>query len=93
VNNVNKGTRWQDGSLNSVDVTLNNTIFSLSEISQVVLQTTFRGGSGGDNWNLNAIRIEGRTGATAVGNYYKRGDDDKVLHRFTEKKRTFTARR
>lgn len=93
VNNVNKGTRWKDRSLNSVDITLGNNIYNISEISQVVLQTTFRGGSGGDNWNLNAIRIEARTGSTAVGDFYKRGDDDKLLHRFTDRKRTFTARR
>lgn len=93
VNNVNKGTRWKDKSLNSVDISLNNNIYAISEISQVVLQTTFRGGFGGDNWNLNAIRIEARSGNTAVGNYYERGVDDKILHRFTANKRTFTARR
>tara|TARA_R110002072_G_scaffold258109_1_gene416773 strand:+ start:204 stop:401 length:198 start_codon:yes stop_codon:yes gene_type:complete len=65
----------------------------MSEISQVVLQTTFRGGTGGDNWNLNAIRIEARKGGKAVGNYYKAGDEHTVLHRFTNNKNTFIARK
>ncbi|MFD1615311.1 hypothetical protein [Gelatiniphilus marinus] len=93
IKNVNKGTRWQDKSVNSVDITLNTNIVNISEISKVVLQTTFKGGTGGDNWNLNAIHIEACKGGKAVGDYYKKGTKHNVLHRFTDKKKTFVAKR
>ena len=91
VKNVNKGTRWKDHSTNSLDVKLNRTIYSNSEIAKVVLQTTFKGGMGGDNWNLNYLHIEAFKGNSKAGDVYKRGSNDTRLHRFTDKSNAFVA--
>ncbi|MEX0315437.1 MAG: hypothetical protein AB3N18_14770 [Allomuricauda sp.] len=93
VRNVNKSTRWKDHTTTSVDVKLNQVVYSTSDIAKVVLQTTFRGGTGGDNWNLNYLHIETFKGTRKDGDYYKRGDDDTRLYRFTDKNNSFTARR
>ncbi|WP_350285775.1 hypothetical protein [uncultured Croceitalea sp.] len=93
VNNINKGQRWEDRTVVSVDVSLNTTIYTMAEIAQITLQTTFRGGSGGDNWNMNALRIEARKGNARVGDYYKGGAEKTVLHRFTDKRGSYTVRK
>nr|WP_299383481.1 hypothetical protein [Allomuricauda sp.] len=93
VRNVNKGTRWKDHGLTSVDVTLNKKIYATSDISRVVLQTTFRGGVGGDNWNMNSLKIEAYKGASKDTNYYEKGSNDTRLHRFTDKNNSFVAKR
>ena len=93
VKNVNKGTRWKDNSDTSLDVVLNTPVYAVSDISQVVLQTTFSGGMGGDNWNLNALQIIAYKGNSSVGHFYKRGTNNQRLYRFTDKNNTFVARR
>lgn len=93
VRNVNKGTRWKDNTTNSLDINLNTAIYSISDIGKVVLQTTFGGGMGGDNWNLNYLHIIAFKGNTKVGDFYQKGANNKRLHRFTDKKNTFVAKR
>lgn len=90
--NVNKGTRWKDHTTNSLDIRLNKTIYATSDISKVVLQTTFGGGMGGDNWNLNYLHIEAFKGTTKAGDFYKRGSNDKRLYRFSDKNNSFVAK-
>ncbi|WP_422350765.1 hypothetical protein [Flagellimonas sp.] len=92
IRNVNKGTRWKDHATTSVDVTLNKKIYATSDISKVVLQTTFSGGVGGDNWNMNYLHIEAFKGTSRDRDYYKRGSNDTRLHRFTDKNNSFVAR-
>ncbi|MGX1930635.1 hypothetical protein [Flagellimonas sp. 2504JD4-2] len=93
IRNVNKGTRWKDNTTTSVDVRLNKTIYTTSDISKVVLQTTFRGGVGGDNWNLNSLHIEAFKGTRKEVDYYKRGDSKTRLYRFTDKNNSFVAKK
>ncbi|MCB9081988.1 MAG: hypothetical protein H6555_09790 [Lewinellaceae bacterium] len=56
VNNVNGGGKWRDNSINSVRIRLPRPT-PLSEISGLELRTTFGGGMGGDNWNMNALKV------------------------------------
>ncbi|MDC6367246.1 MULTISPECIES: hypothetical protein [Flavobacteriaceae] len=93
VKNVNKGTRWKDNTTVSLDVELNYPVNSISEISQVVLQTTFKGGMGGDNWNLNYLHIETFKGNQSSGDFCKKGSNDQRLYRFTDKSNSFVVKR
>ena len=92
VKNVNRSTRWKDNTLNSVDLNLNSKIYNHSDITKVVLQTTFSGGMGGDNWNMNSLHIQAIKGTKEAGDFYKRGNEDDRLKRFTDKDNTFVAR-
>jgi hypothetical protein len=59
--NANNGANWANNSTHQVDVDLNQAVLP-TDITQVDLQTTFGGGSGGDNWNMGSVSIQ------AVGN-------------------------
>jgi len=54
--NANQSQRWADGNTNHVSMVLNHPV-TLNQIRQVQLQTTFQGGSGGDNWNMDSVEI------------------------------------
>jgi hypothetical protein len=56
VPNVNQGQRWVEGSMHSVEVLLDRSV-TLDQIRAVTLTTTFTGGSGGDNWNMDSVDI------------------------------------
>ena len=58
--NVKQGKRWADGSPNGVVIALNQPV-TREQIASVVLETTFGGGSGGDNWNMNSVQITATT--------------------------------
>lgn len=85
--NVNHGAKWKDNSKNVVTVQLNKAV-KKEQIRQIILTTTFRGGSGGDNWNLNKLEISGLQG-TVNRTFYSRSGN--YLNRFTGDKRTFTV--
>ncbi|MEK6152405.1 hypothetical protein WIW50_04065 [Flavobacteriaceae bacterium 3-367] len=93
VKNVNKGTRWKDHTTTSLDIKLNQPIYATSEISKVILQTTFGGGMGGDNWNLNYLHIVAYKGTTKEDSFYEKGGNDQRLYRFTDKNNAFVAKR
>ncbi len=59
--NVNHGARWADNSTNTVSVPLNKPVVP-GQIKAIDLLTTFSGGMGGDNWNMDSLRV------MAVGN-------------------------
>ncbi len=65
-NNVNNGSRWVNDSYQQISKPLDNNVdFSKANIQEIYIETTFSGGDGGDNWNLNEIyvstRINGKT--------------------------------
>jgi hypothetical protein len=58
--NVNQSTNWANNSLHQVQINLDSlfgTRVAMSEITTVTLTTTFSGGIGGDNWNLNGFNV------------------------------------
>lgn len=54
---LNRGDRWEDYSIHSVEEPL-VTPRPISALRQMELSTTFSGGIGGDNWNVNRITVE-----------------------------------
>jgi hypothetical protein len=54
--NLNQGQRWPDESTHEASVLLNRVV-ALSQIKSITLFTTFQGGSGGDNWNMDSVEI------------------------------------
>ena len=58
-NNVNNGSRWIDRSTNTISRTLPATT-KLEDLNGITIETTFRGGLFGDNWNLQSLRVEAR---------------------------------
>ena len=59
VRNVNKGARWIDHYGQYVTIPLNKPI-TRGELKSITLETTFRGGIGGDNWNLDEFQVIGQ---------------------------------
>lgn len=56
INNINNGARWIDNYNQIISLYLDSPRL-LNQIKSVTLQTTFRGGWNGDNWNVDKIRI------------------------------------
>jgi hypothetical protein len=77
--NVNKGTNWDNNTIKYVSVDLDRPI-PLDQLRNITLSTTFGGGMGGDNWNMQYIIVQAISGATAREIYRKEGNP---LKRFT----------
>ncbi|MEY4509074.1 MAG: hypothetical protein RLZZ450_1196 [Pseudomonadota bacterium] len=58
--NVNKLKRWADNSSVTVRLPLERAV-DVEELEALTLQTTFGGGIGGDNWNLDLLRVRAPT--------------------------------
>jgi len=54
--NINERRRWPNNSWSSSLLVLDRPT-RLDELRSLTLQTTFGGGFGGDNWNLDALRV------------------------------------
>jgi hypothetical protein len=54
--NANHSQTWTNGSNHQLSVVLNRPV-TLNQIRSVTLETTFGGGSGGDNWNMDSVSI------------------------------------
>lgn len=54
---LNRRAGWGNGSLNTVRVPVAGNI-RRSDIRQFAIRTTFGGGIGGDNWNMDEIKVE-----------------------------------
>jgi hypothetical protein len=54
--NVNRSGRWINNYTETVKIKLNKPM-KLEEIDSIELQSTFGGGIGGDNWNLDQVRV------------------------------------
>ena len=59
--NVNRGKRWGNNSIHTVSQSLPDNL-SFGDIIGVKLETKFRGGIDGDNWNLNRLVVTVRIG-------------------------------
>lgn len=57
--NINERKRWIDNSSQTVSRSLPATL-RIEDVIGIRLETTFRGGIGGDNWNLNGIQVRVR---------------------------------
>jgi hypothetical protein len=54
--NANQGQRWADGSTHEVTVYLDHPV-TIQQIHKIMLETSFTGGSGGDNWNMDSVEV------------------------------------
>jgi hypothetical protein len=82
--NVNDSKRWADGSTQPISRPLAAT-FRADDFIGVRLETTFGGGIGGDNWNLDGIKVQVRSNGVNRDMYNKSGTP---LFRFTGDQRT-----
>ena len=55
--NVNGSQRWANGSSHVVNFTLDHAARP-SDIASIDLQTTFGGGIGGDNWDMDSVSVK-----------------------------------
>jgi hypothetical protein len=78
--NVNAGRRWINNSSQTVALPLPPTL-RFEDIAGVRLETTFGGGTGGDNWNLNRLEVNTRLGGTVRNVVTREGTP--LLVRFT----------
>jgi len=63
--NVNKSRRWIDNYSQTIELNLRDAI-EHKEISHIVFKTQFSGGMGGENWNINKIRIMATEGGKEI---------------------------
>src|SRR5262249_38867552 len=78
-NNVNEGKRWGNNSTHTVSRDLPANL-KFEDIIGVRLETTFGGGVGGDNWNLNRLVVKALIGGQERQLFDKGGNP---LVRFT----------
>jgi hypothetical protein len=56
IQNANGGHRWTNNTSNVVEVNLTHAVIP-ADITQIDLETTFGGGIGGDNWNMDSLSV------------------------------------
>ena len=83
---VNAGARWADNSTHVVLLNLDHAV-NPNDITGLDLQTTFSGGFGGDNWNMNSLV------ALAVGASVNQPIFSAGFKRFTGDDKTLALRR
>lgn len=88
VPNINRGTRWIGGYSQRVPIPLREPVRP-EEIGSVTITTSFGGGIGGDNWNLDKLVVRARGGGVDRILFEAAG---RPLQRFTGSVHTFTAR-
>ena len=81
--NVNGRKRWPDHSSHTVNLPLPDTV-RFEDIKGVRLETTFSGGLGGDNWNLERLTVSARIGGVTQQLFDQSGAP---LFRFTGERR------
>jgi hypothetical protein len=54
--NVNKAQSWGNNTSHTFDITLRLPV-TIDEIVSIEFRTTFKGGSGGDNWNMDSVSV------------------------------------
>jgi hypothetical protein len=92
--NVNERQRWIDHSVNHVARALPDDLRS-GDVVAVRIETTFGGGLGGDNWNLDWLIVNVRYGVNADWQpvFFGEGKEGKPLFRFTGDQRAREFRR
>ncbi len=88
-NNVNGKARWVDNNDETVPLTLNRAVRK-TDIQSFKITTTFGGGIGGDNWNLNKFYVTNGGDFTIVCANCKEGDRMPMV-RFTGDKKEHTV--
>lgn len=83
-NNVNRGHPWLNNTVQQVSLTLPEGVRPV-DVRGVRLETTSRGGMGGDNWNLESLSVEGIEDGVRQ-NFFL--DSNTPLFRFTGDQRT-----
>lgn len=78
--NVNNGKRWADNTTEIVTIRLKKPRL-LSDIKHIKLTTTFSGGMGGDNWNMDSLWVR------AVGKGISQRIATQGSYRFTGEKK------
>ena len=88
-NCVNRKHRWPDNNTQTVEIRLDKPI-EAKDILGVRLETTFKGGMGGDNWNVDYLRVQAvkKNGKKEVL-LTKHG---KPLKRFTADRKTYYSK-
>ena len=97
--NINAGERWVGGSLNYAKVQLKKG-YKPEEIRKIEIMSTFTGGIGGDNWDMEFLKIWGRQNNKWINwktNYCAKWNSDKYkcdsnpLMRFTKDQFKYTV--
>jgi hypothetical protein len=70
INNINKSNNWGGGSVKYVTIPLSRYL-PLDQLKNIVLKTTFGGGMGGDNWNLDYLRVTAKGGGIDQQIYFQ----------------------
>lgn len=83
--NVNKSRRWLGNYTQTVELDLKKNV-KRGDISHIELLTDFSGGMGGDNWNVDFIRVSALTGEEPLILAEKAGEP---LYRFTGKDKLY----
>lgn len=87
INNINKSNNWGGNSTKYVTLPLTRFV-ALGQIKNIVLKTTFGGGIGGDNWNLDYLKVTAKGGGIDQQIYLQQGHP---LVRFDGNNKPFTA--
>lgn len=87
-NNVNNGRRWVDNSWQTTSSPLPASL-QINDIVGVRIETTFGGGWGGDNWNLDELIVKARVNGVVRDFFGQRGTP---LFRFTGDQRVHDFR-
>lgn len=89
--NVNNGRQWVGNGWQDVALPLPDDVV-LDQIVGVTLTTSFGGGDGGDNWNLNAIQVRTQDGGVERDRFYLshggQGEPPAPLFRFSAARRS-----
>ena len=59
--NVNQAAKWDNNTTHTVTITLNRPV-TPDQLKSITLFTTFSGGMGGDNWNMDWVKITAQGG-------------------------------
>ncbi len=89
--NANKKQKWPDHKTQYVEVNLNYKT-DISNIDCVKLETTFSGGIGGDNWNVNKVKITAIKTDGSRKLLYQKGTGSSLLFRFTKDHKWLTIK-
>ncbi len=85
--NINGRRRWIDNYMQTVSILLKRPV-PVAEIARVDLTTTFGGGIGGDNWNIDSFKVTARGGGV---NQILHQSSGTPLFRFTGDRQNFSV--
>ncbi len=82
--NVNKAAKWDNNTTHTVTIVLNKPVL-VNQIKSITLTTTFSGGMGGDNWNMDWLKV------TATGSGVNKAIASYGFNRFTGDRKQLTV--